>query len=66
MRDLLADLQYYLSIDLHRIYINGMSNSGTMTARLASEMPHILPLLVSSQDHRWILRAVSALLAPFR
>jgi len=41
MGDLLADLQHYLSIDLRRIYVNGMSNGGTMTARLASEMPHI-------------------------
>jgi len=41
MRDLLADLQHWLSIDSRRIYVNGMSNGGTMTARLASEMADV-------------------------
>ncbi len=41
IKDLLADLQRWLSIDTRRIYVNGMSNGGTMTARLASEMADV-------------------------
>ena len=41
IKDLLADLPHWLSIDPRCIYVNGMSNGGTMTARLASEMADV-------------------------
>lgn len=41
VRDLLANLRQLLNIDQSRIYINGMSNGGAMTARLACEMADV-------------------------
>jgi polyhydroxybutyrate depolymerase len=41
MRDLLADLRGMFAIDPSRIYVNGMSNGGAMTHRLACEMADV-------------------------
>jgi len=41
IRDLLANLRQLLNIDQSRIYVNGMSNGGAMTARLACEMANV-------------------------
>ena len=38
IRDLLVELNHLLNIDQEHIYVNGMSNGGAMTARLAWEM----------------------------
>ncbi len=41
MRDLLDDLDGMLAVDPARIYVNGMSNGGAMTHRLACEMADV-------------------------
>jgi polyhydroxybutyrate depolymerase len=41
IRDLLEDLEGMLAVDPDRIYVNGMSNGGAMTHRLACEMADV-------------------------
>jgi polyhydroxybutyrate depolymerase len=41
IRDVLADLEQLFAIDPSRIYVNGMSNGGAMTHRLACEMADV-------------------------
>jgi polyhydroxybutyrate depolymerase len=62
MRDLLADLEKLLNIDKKRRYINGMSNGGGMTARLAWAMPDVFaaagivsgpPLNIPIEGNKW-------------
>jgi polyhydroxybutyrate depolymerase len=42
MRDLLAEVSEKASIDPERIYVNGMSNGGAMTGRIACEMSDVV------------------------
>lgn len=42
MRDLIAEVSNLASIDARRIYVNGMSNGGAMTGRVACEMGDIV------------------------
>lgn len=41
-RDLIADVSRLASIDPERIYVNGMSNGGAMTGRVACEMSDVV------------------------
>jgi polyhydroxybutyrate depolymerase len=38
IRDLIAEISQLTSIDSEHIYVNGMSNGGAMTGRVACEM----------------------------